>query len=77
MEMLLLELPPEVLILIFESLPDIKALYNLTRTCTFAQEIYFQDSLSILKSVIKNSYPELFRLVEETISASRSHGEFD
>lgn len=75
--MLLFELPPEVLILIYETLPDVRTLYNLTRTSGFAQEVYLQDSLSILKSILNNAYPDLSEAVKDTISAIRSHGELD
>lgn len=75
--MLLLELPPELLLVLYENLPDIRTLYNLTRTCTYARAVYLEDSLSILTNVVHNAYSDLSDSVQDTISASRSHGELD
>lgn len=75
--MLLVELPPELLIVIFESIPDIRTLYKLIRTCTYAREIYLKDPISIAQSILQNAHPELSQTVQDIISASRSNGELD
>ena len=75
--MLLLDLPSELLLVIYHSLPDTRTLYALSQTCTYAKEIYRNDYLSILNNVLRNLYADDDYIVKETIDALRSNGELD
>ena len=72
--MQLLDLPIEILVIVYESLPDVRTLHNLTRTCRLACSIYVNNNLSILDIIISNTYTDLKQIIKATISARQSNG---
>ena len=70
----LLDLPTEILVIIYESLSDVRTLHNLTRTSRFVRDIYTNHSLSILDLIISTSYPDFARTIKCTVSARQSKG---